>query len=166
MRRPLCKYMAKLFAQKLLGAVPYGYRMQEWVKRKNRLMPARGTSSALARRVKGCIRLGKAHSIRPPKTVIEQGTGWQWADSIALYLLRANEFYEIFRRSGFQITTDNVECRAEDESYARDHLLPICLDLPRTQRRRNCHLANRLHSTSRRRVTSANLGRGPQLCLG
>lgn len=89
MGRLLYKYVAKLFAQKLLGAFPGGYRMQEWVKHKNRPAPARVPSSALAGRIKSRIGLYKAHSIEPPKTVVEHGTGWQCADAIGFYLAGA-----------------------------------------------------------------------------
>ena len=82
-------YLGKHAAQKVLGAVPYGFLVQELVKRASG-RARRFTSAGFIREgLESKINQFNAAGIEPPKTVVEQGTGWHGFDLVLFYLAGA-----------------------------------------------------------------------------
>lgn len=83
------KYAGKHAAQKALGTVPYGFRVQEMVKRAARRSGPFITIEYVQRRLQTKVDRFNAAGIEPPETVVEQGTGWLGLDLVLLYLAGA-----------------------------------------------------------------------------
>ena len=83
------KYLGKHAAQKVLGATPYGFHVQEIVKR----AAGRGgrfTADEYIRKVlRTKIDRFNAAGIEPPGIVVEQGTGWHGFDLVLFHLAGA-----------------------------------------------------------------------------
>ena len=82
-------YVAKHAAQKVLGGVPNGFVVQELVKRSTghwkEVASDRFARTVLERKVSGF----NAAGIRPPDTVVEQGTGWLGLDLVLFHVAGA-----------------------------------------------------------------------------
>ena len=83
-------YFAKHAAQKVLGGVPNGFVVQELVKRSTghwkEVASDRFARTVLERKVSGF----NAAGIRPPDTVVEQGTGWLGLDLVLFHVAGAH----------------------------------------------------------------------------
>ena len=83
------RYLGKHAAQKVLGAVPYGWGVQEFVKRATGRAERFADAGYLRRRVETKVARFNAAEIGPPRTVVEQGTGWLGTDLVLFHLAGA-----------------------------------------------------------------------------
>lgn len=83
------RYLGKNAAQKVLGAIPYGFRVQEFVKRATGHAEPFTDAGFLRRRIEEKINRFNAAGIEPPETVVEQGTGWLGTDLVLFHLAGA-----------------------------------------------------------------------------
>ena len=83
------RYFAKHAAQKALGAAPYGYIVQEFVKdairQRDRFAARRVIELQLRKKI---VRFNAA-GVCPPRIVVEQGTGWLGFDLVLFHLAGA-----------------------------------------------------------------------------
>ena len=82
-------YLGKHAAQKVLGAIPYGYRVQELAKRATGRTDRFTVVESLRERLRTKIERFNAAGIEPPETVVEQGTGWLGFDLVLFHLAGA-----------------------------------------------------------------------------
>ena len=80
------RYLGKHAAQKVLGAVPYGYRLQEFVKRATRRLDRFGAVDSIREGARKKIDRFNAAGLEPPGVVVEQGTGWHGFDLVLFHL--------------------------------------------------------------------------------
>lgn len=81
------RYALKLAAQKVLGATPGMFRVQEWYKAKSgRWRSVKGRDFACQRADSLCTALTRAR-VPVPGTLLEQGTGWHGIDLVLFYLM-------------------------------------------------------------------------------
>ena len=80
------RYLGKHAAQKVLGAIPYGWGAQALVKRATGRAERFTDAGYLRRRVETKIARFNAAEIKPPQTVVEQGTGWLGTDLVLFHL--------------------------------------------------------------------------------
>ena len=83
------RYLGKHAAQKVLGGVPSGYRVQELVKRATGRSDRFTAADSLRRRLRTKIERFNATSTEPPERVVEQGTGWLGFDLVLFHLAGA-----------------------------------------------------------------------------
>ena len=83
------KYLGKHAAQKVLGAVPCGFRIQDIVKRASGHGDRFATVSYIRQRLRTKVDRFNAAGIEPPGTVVEQGTGWLGFDLVLFHLAGA-----------------------------------------------------------------------------
>ena len=80
------RYLGQHVAQKVLGAVPYGYRLQEFVKRATRRLDRFGAVDSIREGARKKIDRFNAAGLEPPGVVVEQGTGWHGFDLVLFHL--------------------------------------------------------------------------------
>ncbi|MYB32456.1 MAG: class I SAM-dependent methyltransferase [Acidobacteria bacterium] len=83
------RYLGKHAAQKVLGGIPSGYRVQELVKRATGRSDRFTAADSLRNRLRSKIERFNAAGIEPPGTVVEQGTGWLGFDLVLFHLAGA-----------------------------------------------------------------------------
>lgn len=80
------RYLGQHAAQKVLGAIPHGFGVQEFVKRATgrtaRFLVADSIRATLGTKIERF----NAAGIEPPGTVVEQGTGWLGFDLVLFHL--------------------------------------------------------------------------------
>ena len=86
-------YLGKHAAQKILGAVPYGYRAQVFVKRASGRTDRFVAADATRERARRKISRFNAAGIKPPGIVVEQGTGWLGLDLVLFHLGGARRIF-------------------------------------------------------------------------
>ncbi|WP_405233078.1 class I SAM-dependent methyltransferase [Lentisalinibacter salinarum] len=107
------KYFAKHVTQKIIGLIPYGFVAQENIKKRLGHWSGRSPEGVYLERLQSQIERFTAHSIEPPKVVVEQGTGWSGCDLIIFYLGGAERVLtydsrpwlrsELFRQAAIEI---------------------------------------------------------------
>ena len=80
------RYLGQHAAQKVLGAIPYGFGVQEFVKRATGRAERFTDSGYVRRQLATKINRINAADIPPPGTVVEQGTGWVGTDLVLFHL--------------------------------------------------------------------------------
>ena len=83
-------YFAKHAAQKALGAVPRGFVVQEFAKRAIHRWDRPASEQYIRSTVEAKISRLNAAGIRPPRVIVEQGTGWLGIDLILFHLAGAD----------------------------------------------------------------------------
>lgn len=85
------EYIGKLGVQKVLGGVPGLYRCQEFVKAATGRLESRIDAGFVAQRFEDKVAQFLAAGVRPPRLVVEQGTGWHGADLVLFHLAGAKQ---------------------------------------------------------------------------
>ena len=80
------RYLGQHAAQKVLGAIPYGFGVQEFVKRATGRAERFADAGYVRRQLETKINHLNAADITPPGTVVEQGTGWVGTDLVLFHL--------------------------------------------------------------------------------
>ena len=80
------KYYLRGIYQKVMGTVPFAYRLQELLKTTLGYAKRRASDDTLLHRIETNLGRFNRHQIPPPKVVIEQGTGWTGVDLVLFYL--------------------------------------------------------------------------------
>ena len=83
------RYLGQHAAQKVLGAIPYGFGVQEFVRRVTGRAERFVDVGYLRGRLETKIHRFNAAGIEPPGTVVEQGTGWLGTDLVLFHLAGA-----------------------------------------------------------------------------
>jgi len=83
------RYLLKLASQKVLGLVPGLYRVQEAYKRRRDNWRGLVDPDFVLREARARVADFAAAGIAPPRTVVEQGTGWHGADLVLFALAGA-----------------------------------------------------------------------------
>lgn len=83
------KYIGKHAAQKILGAMPYGFRVQALVKRATGRHDRFTAGEYIREVLRTKIDRFNAAGIEPPGIVVEQGTGWHGFDLVLFHLAGA-----------------------------------------------------------------------------
>ena len=145
------RYLGKHAAQKVLGAIPYGWGIQEFVKRATGGAERFTDAGYLRRRLATKIARFNAAGIEPPGTVVEQGTGWLGSDLVLFHLAGARRIVtydttpwlrpDLLRRSAAVLAAapdvvkrwrgtapDDVQVRAERLRASADAASDILLD--------------------------------------
>lgn len=140
------RYLGKHAAQKVLGCAPYGFVVQELVKRAT----GRSDEFTVADLVRGTLRakierFNAAH-LEPPEVVVEQGTGWLGFDLALFHLAGARRIitYDTMPWLRTDLLRRNVEVLADaadivkrwrgtvpDDVDERAERLAASLDAPR-----------------------------------
>ncbi len=87
------RYLGKHVAQKVLGAVPYGYSVQQFVKRATGRTDRFVTADYIRERARKKIDRFNAAGLEPPGIVTEQGTGWLGLDLVLFHLGGARRIF-------------------------------------------------------------------------
>ena len=80
------RYLGQHAAQKVLGAIPYGFGVQQFVKRATGRAEPFTDVGYLRRRLETKISRLNAAGVTPPGTIVEQGTGWLGTDLVLFHL--------------------------------------------------------------------------------
>ena len=86
-------YLGKHAAQKILGAVPYGYGVQQFAKRATGRTDRFVAAEVIRERARIKIDRFNAAGIEPPGIVTEQGTGWLGLDLVLFHLGGARRIF-------------------------------------------------------------------------
>ena len=87
------RYLGKHAAQKILGAAPYGYGVQQLVKRATGGTDQFVAADDIRKRARMKIDRFNAAGIEPPGIVTEQGTGWLGLDLVLFHLGGARRIF-------------------------------------------------------------------------
>ena len=98
------KYYLKNLVSRFFGLLPYGFAIQEKLKKIRGHWDQRIPADAHKKRLQTQIKRYSKYNITPPKIVIEQGTGWTGEDLIILYLAGAEKIITYDTRPWLQET--------------------------------------------------------------
>ena len=115
-------YLGKHAAQKVLGAIPYGYRIQELVKRVTGRADPFTVADNLREELRTKINRFNAAGIEPPGRVVEQGTGWHGFDLVLFHLAGARRIvtYDTMPWLRADLLRRNAEVLADTADIVKD----------------------------------------------